>query len=106
LTIVSPQVGVPVEHDVAPTWHALAGVQAAPEVQAMQAPLELHTMLVPHMEPAVIGVPVSAHTGEPVTHETKPTWHALDGVQAAPALQVTQLPLEQTMPLPQLVPSG
>jgi hypothetical protein len=75
-------------------------------VQETQLPDALQTMPLPQDAPALSGVPVSAQTGVPVVQEVKPTWQGLEGVQAAPELHETQLPLEQTMPEPQLVPSG
>jgi hypothetical protein len=107
LTIVSPQVGAPVAHEIAPAWHELAGVHDAPEVQLTHAPDELQTMPVPHELPAPTGVPVSAHTGDPVLQAMKPTSHGLPtGVHDAPAWQVTHMPPAQTMPEPHEVPSG
>jgi hypothetical protein len=35
---VSTHSETPLVHDVAPTWHAFAGMQVAPETQAVHAP--------------------------------------------------------------------
>ena len=55
---VSAQTDIPVTQEVAPVRQAVAGVQAAPAVQAPQAPL-LHTMFVPHTVPLTRLLPVS-----------------------------------------------
>ena len=57
---VSAQTDIPVTQEVAPVWQAIAGVQAAPAVQAPQAPL-LQTMFVPHTVPLTRLLPVSEH---------------------------------------------
>jgi hypothetical protein len=49
---------------------------------------------------------VSVHTGVPVEHPSVPVWQRLLGVQLVPSLHVTQLPFEQTMPVPHAVPSA
>ena len=99
---VSAQTEVPVAHEVAPVRQAVAGVQATPAVQAPQAPL-LQTLFVPHDVPFAT-FPVSAQTDIPVTQEVAPVWHAVAGVQEAPAVQAPQAPLLHTMFVPQTVP--
>ena len=49
---ISAQTGTPVTHEVVPTLHAFACVQAAPDVQAPHVPEALHTMFVPQLVPA------------------------------------------------------
>ena len=55
---VSAQTEVPVAHDVAPVWHAVAGVQEVPAVQDPQVP-KVQTMFVPHTVPFTRLLPVS-----------------------------------------------
>ncbi len=57
---VSTQTDAPVTQEVAPVRQALAGVQAAPAVQAVHFPL-LHTRFVPHTVPLTRLFPVSEH---------------------------------------------
>jgi hypothetical protein len=104
---VSTQTGAPVAHDVVPTWHVLAGVHAAPSVQAPQLPA-LQNELVPHERPLGALAPVSTQTLVPVAHEVVPTWQIPDaavGVQASPAWHVVHVPALQTRLVPQVVPS-
>ena len=42
--------------------------------------------------------------GVPVEQFNVPVWHGLLGMHDVPALQVVQLPVLQTIPVPQLVP--
>jgi hypothetical protein len=100
---VSVQVCVPVAQLVAPTSHGFAGVHAAPETQAMQAPA-LQTWSVPQAVPFVTGVPVSAQVCTPVAHEVVPTSHGFAGVHAAPETHALQTPASQTAPAPHVVP--
>jgi hypothetical protein len=71
-------------------------------VQEVQAPLS-HTLFVPQEVPSVRLCPVSEQVidGE---QAVMPAWQTLDGVQARPAVQDTQLPPLQTMLVPQEVP--
>ena len=105
LVPVSVHTAVPVEQSVVPAWHGLAGVQVAPCVHALHAPL-LHTSLVPHDVPLAALVPVSVHTGTPVVHEVNPTWHGLVGVQVDPPAHALHAPLSQTSLVPHTVPFG
>jgi hypothetical protein len=102
---VSVQMGEPVEHEMLPKSHGLAGVQLAPVTHATQVPFE-QTRPFPHAEPLASGVPVSLQTAAPVEQEIWPTSQGLAGVQLAPFVQATQLPPEQTRSAPQLVPFG
>src|SRR5438552_12741871 len=81
-------------------------VQVPPAVQATQAPLPLHTMLVPQLTPPAL-LPPSTQTNCPVEQEVVPFLQMLGlVVQALPAVQPTQLPLpSHTRLLPQLVPA-
>jgi hypothetical protein len=99
---VSAQTEAPVVQDVAPVLQALAGWQLTFVVQAPQVPLS-QTLFVPQAVPLVRFCPVSEQViaGE---QAVRPAWQALGGVQAVPAVQATQLPLLQTMLVPQPVP--
>jgi hypothetical protein len=104
---VAVHTGEPVEQATLPVWQALPpGMQLAPTVHAVQTPPDEQTMLVPQLVPAETGVPVSLQVAPPTPQLSMPTWHAFDGVQAEPAVQVTHAPLLQIMPPPQAVPSG
>jgi hypothetical protein len=60
----SIQTGAPVLHAVVPVRHALpATEQVDPAVHATQAPVELHTLSVPHDAPTGTFIPVSVHVG-------------------------------------------
>ena len=48
--------------------------------------------------------PVSPQTGAPVEHMIAPVRQAVVGVQAFPSTQSTQVPLPQTLFVPQVVP--
>lgn len=96
----------PLVHTVAPFLHGLAGWQAWPAVHDTQLPA-LHTRFVPQAVPFGWLLPLSVHTAVPVEQLSVPVWHGFAvGVQAPPALQVTQLPVMQTMFVPQPVPFG
>jgi hypothetical protein len=101
---VSPQTEVPVAQEIAPVRQAFVGVQSAPAVQAVQAPLP-QTMFVPQDVPLET-LPDSVQTAAPVSQIVVPVRHALPlTLQLAPAVQLTQLPAEpQTLFVPQLVP--
>jgi hypothetical protein len=98
----SMQAEVPDVQEVVPVLHMLVGWQVACAVQSPHAPA-LQTLLVPQEAPFARFWPVSeqAIAGE---QTMTPAWQALLGVQAAPAVQATQLPLLQTMLVPQEVP--
>jgi hypothetical protein len=100
---VSVHTDTPVEQEVVPVWHGLAGVQVALLVHAPQVPLS-QTSFVPHDVPLATLVPVSVHTGAPVEQEVVPVWHALVGVHDAPDEHAPQVPLSQNSPVPQEVP--
>ncbi len=89
---ISAQTGTPVTHEVVPTLHAFACVQAAPDVHAPHVPLALHTMFVPQLVPAARFRFVSEQVmlGE---HDWVPAWHGFVGVHASPAVQETQFPV-------------
>ncbi len=100
---ISAQTGTPVTHEVVPTLHAFACVQAAPGVHAPHTPLALQTMFVPQLVPAARFRLVSEQVmlGEQVC---VPAWHGFVGVHASPAVHDTQLPVWQTMFVPHDVP--
>jgi len=86
---VSPQTGEPVEHPMDAVWHGLVDVQVAPDVQATHEPLLLQTSLVPHVVPVLALTPVSTHSAEPLAQDTRPTWQALEGTHATPAVHAS-----------------
>jgi hypothetical protein len=88
---MATQTAAPVEQSVIPSWQRLVGVQAAPDAQATQAPLS-QTSPDPHDVPLATGLPVSAHSGLPDTHDTSPVSQALVGVQLPPDTQVEESP--------------
>jgi hypothetical protein len=81
-------------------------VQASPTVQAVHAP-PLHTRFVPQEVPFAT-FPDSVQTDAPVLQEVVPVRHGFPlTLQLAPAVQLTQLPVElQTLFVPQLVPAA
>jgi hypothetical protein len=93
------------EQAVRPAWQALDGVQVWPAVQDTQLP-PLQTMLVPQEVP-VATFPDCMQTAAPLLQTVVPVRQtAPEGVQLAPAWQLTQLPvLPQTLLVPQLVPA-
>jgi hypothetical protein len=99
---VSVQTEVPVMQEVAPVLQTLVGWQLTLAVQLPQVPLS-HTLFVPQEVPLVRFCPVSEQViaGE---QAVRPAWQMLDGMQLCPAVQETQLPLLQTMFVPQEVP--
>ena len=100
---ISAQTGTPVTHEVVPTLHAFACVQAAPGVHAPHTPLALQTMFVPQLVPAARFRLVSEQVmlGEQVC---VPAWHGFVGVHASPAVHIMQVPVWQTMFVPHVVP--
>ena len=90
---------------ICPVLHAAVGVQAAPVVQAAQAPA-LHTRFWPQDAPSLTLLPESVQLGVPPAQESVPVWHLLVGVQAMPALQATHWPPLHTLLAPQSEPSG
>ncbi len=98
----------PVLHSmVANAAQGFVEVQAAPSVQAMQAPPGEQTCPVPQLVPAARNVR-SVHTGAPELHSMVAV--AAQGfveVQAAPWAHDVHAPVaEQTMSVPQLVPAA
>jgi hypothetical protein len=87
----------PVEHDVTPFSHPLPVLQAWFGVQAPHTP-ELQYMLVPHDWPLLLAA--MAHV--PPTPEQ--AWHAGHD-ELEQQMESTQLPLEHSLPPPQLEPS-
>jgi hypothetical protein len=101
---LSTQTELPVAHDVMPSLHGLAGVQAAPAVHGTQLPA-LQTWLVPQPVPFGTAVPLSWQVGVPVVQVSVPLWHGFAaGVQAPPPVHGTQLPLLHTRLVPHAVP--
>ena len=73
-------------------------------MHATHAPL-LHTLLVPHVVPLSVLVPVSSQVLVPVAHDVVPTWQAFVGAHARPAVHATHAPALQTSLVPHEVPS-
>jgi hypothetical protein len=63
----------------------------------------LHTLFVPQEVPLAM-FPVSAQTDAPVTQVVVPVRQTFDGWQLAPEVQLTQVPVLQTLFIPQTVP--
>jgi hypothetical protein len=99
---VSAQTELPVAHEVAPVRHAFAGWQVTPAVHETQLPV-WHTLFVPQEVPFAT-FPVSAQTEVPFEQDVIPVRQAVAGVQVTPAVQDAQLPLLQTLLVPQEVP--
>ena len=93
----STQTEVPVEHEVAPLWHGLAGgTQETPAVQEVHAPA-LQTWFVPQVVPSATFVVASTQTEVPVEHEVVPLWQGLaTNGQATPAVHAVHAPALQT----------
>lgn len=98
----SAQTAVPVVQEVAPVLHGLVGWQVVPAVQAPQLP-PLHTLLFPQAVPSMT-LPVSTQTEVPVMQEVAPVLQGLVGWQATFGVQAPQVPLSQTLFVPQAVP--
>jgi hypothetical protein len=101
---LSVQTGAPVEQERVPVWHTFVGGHDAPWVQTEHEPVR-QTSFEPHPVPSVTLLPVSLHTPVPVEQSIEPTWHALEGVHWAPSVHELHAPPEQTMFVPQDVPS-
>ena len=92
---------VPFAQEVVPTLQA-EGSQAMLAEQVTQSPL-LHTRPLPQDRP-LGALPDSRHSDAPDAQEVVPVLHALPVEQDASAVQRVQLPLLQTMFVPQVVP--
>jgi len=83
--------------------------QMLPALQAMHAPLPLHTCPAPHDAPPMALVPESTHTALPLEQSVRPSRHGAPGfvVHGALATQAPQLPFaSQTSEAPHEVPAG
>jgi hypothetical protein len=100
----SVHTGTPEVQEVDPVWQAFVGVQVAPVVHALHAPLS-QTSFVPQEVPLVAAIPVSVQADAPVVHDVIPVWQAFAGVHARPAVQGTHAPLLHTAFVPHDVPS-
>ena len=100
---ISAQTGTPVTHEVVPTLHGFACVQAAADVHGPHVPEALQTMFVPQLVPAARFRVVSEQVivGE---QDWVPAWHGFAGVHASPAVHIMQVPVWQTMFVPHVVP--
>jgi hypothetical protein len=81
--------------------HAALALHIAAEV--LTPPV--HDCAAPHSVPVGL-LMVVAQTDVPVVHDVLPYLHGLLGVQVRPAVQETQLPVLQTMFMPQVAPSA
>jgi hypothetical protein len=98
------QTELPVAQEVTPSLHGSEGVHATPAAQVTQLPVR-HTWFVPQPVPSASDIPLSWQVELPVAQVSVPRWQGLlIGVQAAPAVHATQLPLLQTWLVPQDVP--
>ena len=109
--LVSVQVGAPVAQLEAPTWQALAGVQARPAWQGMQRPFAPQMPGAPPaalqvLEPGSTGVPPpQVGVGVQVSVPLPAARQVLAGEQTPPAAQAVQAPVaSQTLSPPQGVP--
>jgi hypothetical protein len=98
------QIEVPVEQDVIPVLQGLFGWQLTPVVHEAQVP-PLQTLSFPHDVPSAT-FPDAAQTEVPVAQEVIPVLHGLLGWQVTFAVQAPQVPLSQTLLVPQDVPSA
>ena len=107
-TAVSRQVCAPVEQSLTPSTHGFGFVeQAAPAVQALQAPAPLHTASVPQLVPGALGAAVSTHAWVPVAQLVTPSTQTFGlPEQASPAVQALHAPPLHTWFTPQVVPFG
>jgi hypothetical protein len=92
----------PVAQEIIPVLHGFEGWQLAPALHPLQIPPP-HTWFIPHDVPSVT-LPVSVQTEVPVEHDVVPVLHGFDGWQPAFAVHGPQLPLLQTMFVPQVAP--
>jgi hypothetical protein len=99
---VSAQTIVPLAHVVAPVLQGLVGGQLIAFVHDPHVPL-LQTLFVPQLVPLAT-FPVSTHADTPVTHDVAPVLHTFVGWQLTPPVHATQLPVLQTLFVPQVVP--
>ena len=103
LVLVSVQAGAAPEQFSVPVWHLFVGVQAPPDWQGAHVPT-WQTIPVPHMLPFGL-LFVSVQTGAPVVQTMLPTRHGLPVTShAMPSVHMPQVPLPQTMFVPQTVP--
>jgi hypothetical protein len=81
----------------------LVGEHATPAAHATHAPAS-QTSPAPQLVPFAT-LPDTLHTGVPPEQSVVPVWHGLPGEQAVPVTHAPHVPLSQTWPAPQLVPS-
>ena len=102
---VSAQACTPVLHEVFPAWQGLVGVHTEFAVQATQACVLLHTMLVPH-DPPTATLPLATQVEVPVVQDVVPVLQGLDGEHANPDVHDVHTPPLQTRLVPHAVPSA
>ena len=102
----STHVAVPDAHRTTPVTHGADGLplHAAPSLQVMHCPADVHTWPAPHDVPAGRCLVESTHPAI-VPHVVSPSLHGSGLVlHGAPAVHVTHSPLRQTRLLPHDVP--
>jgi len=103
----SKHTGTPVLQTVMPVRQGFPGMaQFDPTAQGAQVPVASQTMPLPQTVPTGRSIAVSEHVAVPPMHPSAPLWHGFVGAQAPPAAQAAHTPAWQTIPVPQLVPSG
>lgn len=104
LFAISVHTGAPEEQTVAAVLHGFAEVQP-PVAHAMQVPVVLQTIPVPHVVPGFL-LAISVHTGVPEAQTVAPVLHGFVGVQV-PVAHAMHVPVVlQTMPVPHDVPGA
>lgn len=95
MAVESMQTGAPELQEMTPSTQAFGfPEQLPPAVQDTQAPLPLHTRLLPHEVPAARGVVPFTQTGPPLAQEVTPCRQGFGlPEQPAPSLHDTQVPL-------------
>jgi hypothetical protein len=103
LVFASMQVGADPEQTSVPLWHRFVGWHGEPIWQVAQLPA-WQTIPVPQAVPFGL-LSDSVQTGAPVVQTMLPTRHGLPVTsQAIPSVHAPQVPLRQTMSIPQTVP--
>ncbi len=107
LVALSTHTETPVAHDVTPTLQGLGlpPQPVNPGVQLPHTPALQKKFVVPHGLPSERADPVSVQVDMPVAHDSVPWWQELAGVQDPPAVQVAQLPVLHTIPVPHELPA-
>ena len=76
---LSTHVSAPVEHEVSPVRQKVGFVvHVTPAVQALQAPVPLHTRFVPQTVPGALFVAVFSQVSEPLAQDVTPSTHGFE----------------------------